>query len=387
MAKPARYLSLLGMVLVSALLVPTAQAQIGVSITVEPPALPVYEQPPIPEPGYIWTPGYWAYGPEGYFWVPGTWILPPQPGLLWTPGFWAWSGGAFLWNGGYWGPQIGFYGGVNYGFGYPGHGYEGGYWRDNRFFYNRTVNNITNVQVTNVYSKTVVNNVTVNRVSYVGGTGGLQARPTAAEQEVAHQNHIAPTSVQTAHRDGAAQNHQLLASVNQGKPPIAATSKPNDFTTHVITASKAGGPLPAADRKPASAATAVTPAGASAATHVMPAGGTGSNSGPIHARDLPKTEPTPAPAESASAEEKAYAQQQSTVLARQSQEREALAQQQDRDHANAATQANHAQQAAEMEHQHQQQTAQLQQRHAVERESIPKPAPHAAAAPPHEGSH
>ena len=25
-----------------------------------PPELPVYEQPPIPEPGYMWTPGYWA---------------------------------------------------------------------------------------------------------------------------------------------------------------------------------------------------------------------------------------------------------------------------------------------------------------------------------------
>jgi hypothetical protein len=43
-----------------------------ISITIAPPALPVYVQPPIPEPGYLWTPGYWAYGPDGYFWVPGT---------------------------------------------------------------------------------------------------------------------------------------------------------------------------------------------------------------------------------------------------------------------------------------------------------------------------
>ena len=29
----------------------------------------------LPGPGYIWTPGYWAYDPaDGYYWVPGTWV-------------------------------------------------------------------------------------------------------------------------------------------------------------------------------------------------------------------------------------------------------------------------------------------------------------------------
>src|ERR1700704_5745166 len=93
-----------------------AMAQI-ISITIAPPELPVYEQPPIPAPGYIWTPGYWAYGPDGYFWVPGTWVEPPAVGLLWTPGYWAWRDGVYAWNAGYWGPHIGFYGGVSYGFG------------------------------------------------------------------------------------------------------------------------------------------------------------------------------------------------------------------------------------------------------------------------------
>ena len=32
-------------------------AQVGISITIGPPPLPVYEQPPCPEEGYIWTPG------------------------------------------------------------------------------------------------------------------------------------------------------------------------------------------------------------------------------------------------------------------------------------------------------------------------------------------
>ena len=49
-----------------------AQVSVGVSIRIGPPVLPVYEQPFCPGPGYIWTPGYWAYGPDGYFWVPGT---------------------------------------------------------------------------------------------------------------------------------------------------------------------------------------------------------------------------------------------------------------------------------------------------------------------------
>ncbi len=81
-----------------------AQVSVGVSITVAPPVLPVYVQPPIPAPGYIWTPGYWAYGDAGYYWVPGTWVLPPTVGLLWTPGYWGWSDGVYAFNAGYWGP-------------------------------------------------------------------------------------------------------------------------------------------------------------------------------------------------------------------------------------------------------------------------------------------
>ena len=71
-----------------------AVAQISVSITLAPPALPVYEQPVLVEEGGIWAPGYWAYDQgEGYFWVPGTWVQPPAAGLLWTPGYWGWGNG------------------------------------------------------------------------------------------------------------------------------------------------------------------------------------------------------------------------------------------------------------------------------------------------------
>jgi hypothetical protein len=103
----------------------SSSAQIGVSVSIAPPELPVYDQPICPGDGYIWTPGYWAWDGE-YYWVPGTWVLVPEVGYLWTPGYWGWGGNGFLFYDGYWGPTVGFYGGINYGFGYFGHGYEGG---------------------------------------------------------------------------------------------------------------------------------------------------------------------------------------------------------------------------------------------------------------------
>ena len=78
------------------LAIPAASfAQAAVSITLAPPSIPVYAQPPCPTEGFLWTPGYWGYGPAGYFWVPGVWIAPPRPGLLWTPGYWGFVGGAY----------------------------------------------------------------------------------------------------------------------------------------------------------------------------------------------------------------------------------------------------------------------------------------------------
>src|ERR1700760_1856623 len=98
-----------------------AQAQIGISVRIGPPPLPVYVQPPCPVDGYLWQPGYWAYDDvDGYYWVPGAWVAPPDPGLLWTPSYWGWDDGYYVYHSGYWGPHVGFYGGINYGFGYPG---------------------------------------------------------------------------------------------------------------------------------------------------------------------------------------------------------------------------------------------------------------------------
>ena len=204
-----------------------AGVSLNVSVNVAPPVLPVYDQPPIPGDGYIWTPGYWAYSNDSqdYYWVPGTWVLAPQPGYLWTPGFWGVEGAVFIWHAGYWGPHVGFYGGVNYGHGYGGEGYEGGYWQGGHMYYNRSVNNISNTHITNVYNKTVVNNVTVNRVSYNGGNGGVHARPTAADEAAARDRHVAVTPVQHQHEETARSNPQLRLAQNKGRPPIAATAR------------------------------------------------------------------------------------------------------------------------------------------------------------------
>jgi WXXGXW repeat (2 copies) len=220
-----------------------AQVGVNISVNVPPPELPVYEQPPIPGDGYLWTPGYWAWGDDiqDYYWVPGTWVLAPQPNYLWTPGYWGWQGGAYLWNAGYWGPHVGFYGGVNYGYGYGGNGYEGGYWQGGHLYYNRSVTNVSNTHITNVYNKTVINNVTVNRVSYNGGTGGVRAQASSTELAAAHEQHLAAVSAQRQQETTARGNPSLRASQNQGHPPIAATARPGEFSgAGVVPAKRTG---------------------------------------------------------------------------------------------------------------------------------------------------
>jgi WXXGXW repeat (2 copies) len=214
------------------LLVPAAshaQIAIGVSIRVGPPVLPVYVQPPCPVEGYIWTPGYWAYGDAGYYWVPGVWVAPPRPGVLWTPGYWGWSEGVYLWHAGYWGPHVGFYGGVNYGFGYGGVGFFGGEWRGRFYHYNTAVTKVNTTIIHNTYvDKTViVNNTTVNRTSFNGGPGGIAARPNAAEITASHESHIQATSVQLSHQRVASTNRANFASENHGHPATAAMSRVN----------------------------------------------------------------------------------------------------------------------------------------------------------------
>jgi hypothetical protein len=228
-----------------ALVIPTetpAQVAVGISVHIGPPALPVYVQPVCPAPGYIWTPGYWAYGPDGYYWVPGTWVVAPTPGFLWTPGYWGWGGGAYLWHAGYWGPHVGFYGGINYGFGYGGVGFVGGEWRGGAFHYNTAVTNVNTTVIHNTYvNNTVINRATVNNVSYNGGTGGVTARATSTELAAEHEHHVAATSMQTQHEQAARSDRSMLASENHGRPAVAATAHPGQFHGQGVVAARAAG--------------------------------------------------------------------------------------------------------------------------------------------------
>jgi WXXGXW repeat (2 copies) len=211
---------------------------VGISVGFPPPILPVYVQPPMPAVGYIWTPGYWSWNGVGYFWVPGTWVLAPYYGALWTPGYWGWSGGVYVFHAGYWGPHVGFYGGVNYGYGYGGSGYVGGHWGAGGFYYNRSVNQFGGVHVTNVYNQRIVNNNFVSRTSYNGGQGGLRAQASPQEAAFAREQHVGPVAAQQQQMTMASQNHALLASVNHGNPPIAATARAGAFTGAGVVAAR-----------------------------------------------------------------------------------------------------------------------------------------------------
>jgi len=271
-----------------------ASAGISIFVNFGPPALPVYEQPYCPGEGYIWTPGYWAWAGDGYYWVPGTWVLAPFAGALWTPPYWGWNNGRYGFYDGYWGNEVGFYGGVNYGFGYGGEGYEGGRWDNGRFAYNTSVNRVDTTIIHNTYNQTVINNYNTERVSYNGGKGGTAARPTPQQVAFAQAKHTPPTPTQVQHIQQAAKNPVLRASTNQGHPPIAATPKPAAFNTPGIVPAKNAPPhlIPKV-----AAANATANAAHPAPNTTRPAPNTAARPAPNTTRPTPNTATThPAPA-------------------------------------------------------------------------------------------
>ena len=347
----------------------SAQISVGISVNFGPPAIPVYEQPMCPAEGYLWVPGYWAYDDDaGYYWVPGTWVAAPQPGFLWTPGYWGWGGSAFVFHEGYWGPHVGFYGGINYGFGYGGAGYEGGRWEGGRFSYNTYVNRVNTTVIHNTYNVRVTN-VTETRVSYNGGSGGVPARATPQEESYANERHVRPVPVQTRHVQAAHSNPQLRASANQGKPPIAATARPSDFKAGVVPSRQAGGQYKAPPSKAAHGN--VAPTGTHPATY-------------NHASELqPHASTTPNTGNPAT--DKRYQDQQAKLAAKQAQDHQRLQQQQEKEHQQAANKNYNDAQKQQVEQHHAQQTQQLEQKHAAQQKQMEQhQAPHQPAPKPPE---
>ena len=290
-------------------------AQVDVSVQIAPPELPVYDQPICPGDGYIWTPGYWAWDGD-YYWVPGTWVLAPEPGFLWTPGYWGWGGSGFFFNEGYWGPTVGFYGGIDYGFGYFGHGYEGGRWQNGHFFYNTAVNRVDGNRIHNVYNTRV--NEAPNRVSFNGGNGGINARASSEEQSAARGRQIGPVAAQTQHAWSAHNDPQQRASANRGAPPVAATARPNTAT---------------------------------------------------HPQDLPPVQRS-TPNTGNPKVDQQYQQQQDKVIAKENQDRQNLQQKQNQQHQQMTRQNAPAARVQQVEQQHQQQTQRMQQGHTQQMQRV-----------------
>ncbi|MFC5865466.1 hypothetical protein ACFPT7_24385 [Acidicapsa dinghuensis] len=374
-----RLVQFLLLALVTLVLARPVFAQVAVSVSFGPPAIPVYDQPLCPGDGYLWVPGYWAYDDDdGYYWVPGTWVLAPEPGYLWTPGWWGWEGTGFFFHEGYWATEIGFYGGINYGFGYYGTGFVGGRWEGREFRYNTAVFNVNTTVIRNTYvdRTVIVNNTTVNRVSYNGGQGGIIARATPQEERVAQMQHVPPPQAQTQHVQAARANPQLRATSNQGKPPIAATERPGSFSgSGTVEAKEAGAPYHAPER------------GGTQPNNGRPAENPGTAehpANPTHAADLPQHQVTTPNTGDPKLDEK-YQKQQQKLVDQQNKEHQKLEQQQQKEdqkltqqQANEAkkqqTEQKHQQQTQQLEQRHQQQTQQLQTRQAP-RSAAPRPAP------------
>jgi WXXGXW repeat (2 copies) len=323
--------------------------QIGISISLAPPELPTYEQPLCPGDGYLWIPGYWAYADAdtGYYWVPGAWVMAPEPNFLWTPGYWGWGGNGYAFNEGYWGLHVGFYGGVSYGYGYFGEGYEGGRWQDGHFFYNRSVNNVNITNIHNVYNTTIVHN-NENRVSYNGGTGGIERRPTAQEESFSHERHVPPVAAQNEHAQAARANPEQRASVIHGSP-VAAAARPEN--------ARPGNARPeSTENRPV-----------------------------VHPKDLPARQPFAAPNTGNAARDQKLQQQHDQMITKQDQERQQLQQKQDQDHQRQASQKTSEAGKQKLEQQHQQQTQKLQQKHTQQEQKMQGNVQRAAPAAPKRG--
>ena len=208
----------------------TSFAGVFISVGFAPPVLPVYEQPPCPEEGWIWTPGYWAYGDDGYYWVPGTWVPAPFEGALWTPPWWGWDDGLYVYHPGYWGYHVGYYGGVNYGFGYMGVGFVGGMWRGPDFVYNTAVVHVDERVIRNVYiDRTVVERNTIindRHVAFSGGPGGIRHEPQPEERFADRDRHVEATDFQHSHESAAMADRSFHARYNGGHPNNVVMQRP-----------------------------------------------------------------------------------------------------------------------------------------------------------------
>ena len=161
---------------------------------------------------------------------------------LWTPGYWGFYSGRYSFFPGHWGAHIGFYGGINYGFGYVGLGYEGGYWNSGHFFYNRAYNHLDTRVVHNVYSYNAGNRARGGpRTSFNGGSRGIQARPRPAEAAASREPTAPRMNTQVQHAQSYSTARGQLATQNHGRPATPAVSRPVPADRNVRPTTNHGG--------------------------------------------------------------------------------------------------------------------------------------------------
>jgi hypothetical protein len=246
---------------------------------------------------------------------------------------------------------VGFYGGINYGYGYFGRGYEGGRWEGDRFLYNRAVNNVNITIIHNVY-EAPVNPPNRPRVSYNGGNGGINDRPTPQEEAAARARHIPPIPVQRQHVQMARTNPQLRASVNRGKPPVAATPKPAAFNERGVVPAREAGAIHGGPRNAA------------------PGNNASRRATAVHPNELPQLQRHAPPNTGNPNQDRKYQQQQEKLFGQQQKERQKLQQQQEKEHQQLARQNADQARRQQIEQRHQQQTEQMVQRHSEQQQRL-----------------
>jgi hypothetical protein len=225
-------------------------------------------------------------------------------------------------------------------------------WESGRFYYNRSVTNVNITEVHNVYNTTIINR-NETRVSYNGGDGGIRERPSREDESFSRERHIAPVSVQNQHTQEARGNRELRASVNQGRPPIAATQRPGSFRgSAVVPAREAGGRYePPANRRGNNNA-----ARPDNNPNRPPNPGGNANRPPFaHAKEItPHDRPAPPNTGNPKLDQK-YRQQQDKLYSKQVQEHQRLEQKQEEDHQRLARQNDNEARRQQVEQRHQQQ--------------------------------
>jgi hypothetical protein len=131
---------------------------------------------------------------------------------------------------GYWGDHVGYYGGVNYGFGYMGIGFVGGMWRGHDFVYNTAVVHVNERFVHTTYiDRTIVERNTIvndRHVAFSGGPGGIHHDPRPEERFAERDRHIEATQFQHSHESSAMGDRSLYFKNNGGRPANAAVERP-----------------------------------------------------------------------------------------------------------------------------------------------------------------